>query len=397
MITPVAPPTGRPLVLAVTGTNGKTSVSSATLQLLRAIGWPAAGYDSTGITDLDGVTHTARVRRSVGYLPQLIAYQAQAGARAVAVEAFVGLLAEGMFAHVEVDTAVCTGLELDHLDVHKSPENYWAAKLSLFDRHLRPDGIAVMPVDCARGVQVRAAVARRGAKLVTLGEAGDVALMDVRTAADRLFGRLVIHGDAHDVELPFVHRIAVTNALLAAIAVIGAGGRPSDVVEALSGIVPPPGRLQTAAQDRGIHAMVDTAHNPGALRTALAAVRERAAGRVLLVFGAGGERDAGKRAEMGRVAAAGADLVVLTDDNPRRESPGRIRSQVRTGCPNCIEIPRRSDAIAAAIRMAKPGDVVLVAGKGDETRQLVDGKAVEHDDREVIRKVMAELGSSNGA
>ena len=392
MIAPVSAPVGRPLVLAVTGTNGKTSVSTTTLQLLRGIGWHAAGYDSTGITDVEGVVHTARVRRSPSYLPQMIAYQARAGARAMAIEAFVGLLAADMFTHVEVDTAVCTGLELDHLDVHKSPEQYWAAKLSLFDTHLRPDGLAVMPVDCALGERVRAAVARRGARLLTLGPGGNVELVDVEANTDRLSGRMVIDGEAHDVTLPFSHRIAVTNALLAAIAVMGAGGDPAAVASALANVTPPPGRLQTVARAHGILAMVDTAHNPGALRTALAAVRARTDGRLIVVFGAGGERDPGKRPKMGGVAAEGADLVVLTDDNPRREPPARIRQEVRAGCPDCIEIPRRADAIAAALRMARPGDVVLVAGKGDETEQLVGGEAIPHDDREVIRSVMAELG-----
>ena len=170
MIEPVPLPNGRPLVLAVTGTNGKTTVNTATLQLLKGIGWLAAGYDSTGITDVDGVLHKPHVRRSLSYLPQMIDYQARAGAKAMAIEAFVGVLAAGMFTHVEVDTAVCTGLELDHLDVHKTPEAYWEAKLSLFGRHLRPDGVAVMHVDCALGDRVQAAVARRGARLVTVGD-----------------------------------------------------------------------------------------------------------------------------------------------------------------------------------------------------------------------------------
>lgn len=389
MIQPVSPPVGRPLVSAVTGTNGKTSVATATVQLMKAIGWTAAGYDSTGITDVDGVLHTARPRRSPDYLPDMIGYQALAGAQAVSLEAFVGILADGLFEHVQVDTAVCTGLGRDHLDVHGSIEAYWGAKLSLFEQHLRPDGLAVLATDCARGDLVQAAVARRGAQLVTVGDGGDLSLADPQESDGQLSGQLVIGADSFDVTLPTVHSIAVTNLLLAAAAVIGAGGAPASVARALSQVTPPPGRLEVIAERDGITAMVDTAHNPGALQTALRALRSRARGRLLVVFGAGGERDRPKRKEMGAVAASLADVIVLTDDNPRREPPQRIRDEVRAGCPDCLEIPRRKDAIIAALAMARPGDIVLVAGKGDETEQLMGTRRVPHDDRAVIREALA--------
>lgn len=393
MIHPVSAPARRPLVAAVTGTNGKTSVATATLQLMRIIGWRAAGYDSTGITDVHGVLHAARVRRSTAYLPDLIEYQARAGATAVSLEAFVGLLADGLFEHVGVDTAVCTGLEADHLDVHGSIDAYWGAKLSLFERHLRPDGVAVLAVDCAQGDLVRAAASRRGAQLVTVGEGGELWLADPYEADGRLSGRLIIGSDSFDVTLPTVYSTAVTNLLLAAAAVIGAGGPPVAVANALAHVVPPPGRLEVVVEQGGITAMVDTAHNPGALRTALLAVRTRTAGRLLVVFGAGGERDRAKRSEMGAIAASLADVVVLTDDNPRREPPERIRSEVRVGCPECIEIPRRKDAIIAALAMARSGDVVLVAGKGDEQTQLIGIHRLAHDDRVVIRQTMTTKGN----
>lgn len=389
MIQPVSPPVGRPLVSAVTGTNGKTSVATATVQLMKAIGWSAAGYDSTGITDVDGIVHTARPRRSPDYLPDMIGYQARAGAQAISLEAFVGILADGLFEHVQVDTAVCTGLERDHLDVHGSIEAYWGAKLSLFEQYLRPDGVAVLATDCARGDLVQAAVARRGARLVTVGDGGDLSFADPRESDGKLSGQLVLGAESFDVTLPTVHSIAVTNLLLAAAAVIGAGGAPDAVAQALAGVTAPPGRLEVIAERDGITAMVDTAHNPGALQTALRALRSRAEGKLLVVFGAGGERDRPKRKEMGAVAASLADVIVLTDDNPRREPPQRIRDEVRAGCPDCLEIPRRKDAIIAALAMARPGDIVLVAGKGDETEQLMGSGRVPHDDRAVIREAMA--------
>ncbi|MGY5763602.1 Mur ligase family protein [Brachybacterium sp. DNPG3] len=383
-------PVDRPLVSAVTGTNGKTSVATATLQLMRATGLRAAGCDSTGITDVHGAVRPSAFRRSARFLPDLIAEQAALGAEAISLEAFVGILKDGLFEHVEVDAAVCTGLEQDHLDVHGDLEHYWGAKLRLVEEHLRPDGIAVIAEDCARGDLVRDAVARRGARLLTVGS--DIALEQAEEARadgrDVLRGRLRVGSRRYEVKLPTVHAVAVTNLLLAASAVIALGRDPVAVADALARVVPPPGRLEIVGERDGVTAMVDTAHNPGALRTALTAVRARTSGRVLLVVGAGGERDRSKRAPMGRIAADLADLVVLTDDNPRREPPGRIRAEVRAGCPDGIEIPRRSDAIRAAWEMARAGDTVLVAGKGDESAQLVGTRKLPHDDRAVLRELL---------
>ena len=390
MLQPVTPPVGRPLVTAVTGTNGKTTVATASLQLLRAAGLRAAGCDSTGIDDVRGEVRPAGFRRSAQFLPDLIAEQVALGAEAISLEAFVGILKDGLFEHVEVDVAVCTGLERDHLDVHGSLEQYWGAKLRLFEEHLRPDGVAVLAADCAQGDLVRESVARRGARLVMVGRGGDVELEEREELdASRLRGLLRVGARRVPVVLPTVHSIAVTNLLLAASAVIGLGGEIEVVAAALSRVAPPPGRLEVIGRRGGVTAMVDTAHNPAALRTALTAVRERTEGRVLLVVGAGGERDRAKRAPMGRISAELADLVVLTDDNPRREPPGRIRAEVREGCPDCIEVPRRAEAIRAAWEMSREGDVVLVAGKGDETVQLVGGRRLPHDDRAVLRDLLA--------
>lgn len=386
-----------PRVSAVTGTNGKTSVATATLQLMRAAGWSAAGVDSLGITDVDGRREPARFRKSPDYLPGVIDAQVALGARAVSLEAFVGILKDGLLERVDVDVAVFTGLERDHLDTLGSIEAYWAAKLRLVEDHLRPKGTVVLAVDSARGDLVREAARRRGARLVTVGEGGDVELVGAQERDGMLHGTLRMGvgadggreiGEVGEVRLPTVHRVAATNLLLAATAVVALGGDAGAVAAGLAQVVPPPGRLEVVGEAGGVRAVVDTAHNPGALRTALTAVRERAEGRLLLVVGAGGERDRPKRAQMGEIAAELADLVVLTDDNPRRELPARIRAEVRAGCPDCIEIPRRADAIRAALAMARPGDTVLVAGKGDETEQVVGTRRIPHDDRAVLRAAM---------
>jgi UDP-N-acetylmuramoyl-L-alanyl-D-glutamate--2,6-diaminopimelate ligase len=381
-------PTGRPIITAVTGTNGKTSVATATRQVMNLVGWRAAGYDSTGVTEVDGTRRESRVRRSPDYLPELIDTQARAGAQAVSLEAFVGILADGLFEHVPVDVAVSTGLERDHIDVHRSVQGYWNAKLRLFREYLRPGGIAVVAADSAQGALVREAVALRGIRLVVVGDGGDVTTEGLTEQSGRLVGSLHVEREAHPVSLPTVHAVAVTNLLLAATAVMAAGGDPAAVADALSRVQPPPGRLQVIGERDGVTAMVDTAHNPGALRVALRAARARTTGRVILVFGAGGERDRGKRAPMGAIAAELADVVILTDDNPRREPPERIRAEVRAGVPDCVEIPSRTDAIHAALHMARPGDLVLVAGKGDEDTQIVGTTKVPYDDREVLRRAL---------
>lgn len=383
--------TDRPLIAAVTGTNGKTTVAHTTRQLMRDVGWGAAGIDSLGITDTAGGTESARIRRSARYYPETIAALSRRGAEAISLEAYVGVLADGLLADVEVDVAVCTGLERDHLDVHGSIEAYWGAKLTLFSTVLRPDGIAIIATDGAQGDLVREAAAQRGATLVTVGDGGDVRLTDARERYGRLEGHLVLGDDSCAVSLASVHAVTVTNMLLAAAAVAALGAPLDRVATALSRAVPPPGRLETVAEHEGIRAVVDSAHNPAALRAALRAVRAATAGRLIVVLGAGGERDREKRPLMGACADELADLVILTDDNPRREPPERIRREVRAACPGAIEIPRRSDAIAAAVLMARGGDTILVAGKGNETEQIVGTTRIAHDDRVVLREAMASL------
>lgn len=297
------------------------------------------GYDSMGVTDVQGVLHSANTRRSPDYLPELIEREFRAGATAFSIEAFVGILADGLLERVEVDVAVSTGFERDHLDVHGSIEAYWRAKLRLFGEYLRPDGVAVIASGSPQSDLVRKAVNRRGARLVVIGEGGELRFTDLEEAGNSLSGHLAVGRDQFRVSLPTVHRVVVTNLLLAAGAVIGAGGAPGAVAEALMNVTPPPGRLEVIADRNGVTAIVDTAHNPGALRTALESVRTRTRRRVILVFGAGGERDRGKRPAMGAVAEELADLVILTDDNPRREPPAQIRSEVRVGAPKSIEIP----------------------------------------------------------
>ncbi|HSL58985.1 MAG TPA: UDP-N-acetylmuramyl-tripeptide synthetase [Acidimicrobiales bacterium] len=392
MLTTVPPPTDRPFLLSVTGTNGKTSVTTFTHQILAGCGWPVASYTSFGVISPDRTVTPVEIERTPEFLPDMIAGEHAKGATAMALESFSGALAVGLYQRVAVDTAICTGIESDHLDFHKTFENYRDAKLRLFRQALRPEGIAIVPAEAPQADTVVAAARQRGIRTWILGPDHEISLRDPAVRGDRTTGRLAIEGhDLGPVTFPFPDRIAVTNALLALAAVIAVGADVDAAVAAVAGLTPPEGRLQLVSQARGITVIADSAHNPGAVRTALLACRDRRPARIIVVFGAGGERDRQKRPEMGRVAAELADLVVLTDDNPRREHPGRIRAEIRPGCPAAIEVPRRVDAIRAALHMARAGDLVLLAGKGDETTQSIAGVDHPHDDREVARRVLAEL------
>lgn len=379
----------RPLISAVTGTNGKTTVSTAIVQMMSAIGATAAGYDSTGLTDVYGVVHEPEIRRSPDFFPEMIQAQVSAGAQLFSLEAFVGVIADGLLDKIEVDIAISTGFERDHLDVHGSIDAYWAAKLSLFDRYLRGDGIAILADDSAQGRIVESVAAERHIQLLSIGGRGFMEFVDREPRGDCTLGWLRVGAARYRASLPSLHSVTITNLLLAAAAVIAAGQEPAAVAEALAVVKPPPGRLEVVFKWGGVTAMVDTAHNPGALREALRAVRRRTSGRVIVVFGAGGERDRGKRPEMGAVARAFADLVILTDDNPRRESADAIRKDIRAGVPEGIEIPRREDAIRVALGLAREGDTVLVAGRGDEAEQVIGVRRVHMDDRRCIQEFAA--------
>ncbi len=396
-MTPVRPVvSGRPLLAAVTGTNGKTSVTTYLHQLFTAVGWAGSSYTSHGLRSPDGSLAPVEVENTAEFLPGMIAGEAAKGATAMALESFAGALAIGIYAEVDVDVAICTGIESDHLDFHGTPQAYLAAKLLLFSQVLRPDGIAIVPVGGAGCDIVAEVAAHRGLRVVRVGEGGDVALRDMVAEGETLGATLVVDGDVFgEVHLPFRDRIAVQNAMLSAAAMLGLGAPLDAVAPGLALLQPPAGRLQRVGSFDDIDVMVDTAHNPGALRAALQAARERSRHRVIVVFGAGGERDAVKRPEMGLVASELADVVVLTDDNPRHESPSAIRAAVRRGCPAAIEIPNRIDGIHAALRMARPGDVVLIAGRGDEDVQEIDGEDFAVDDREVARSLMAMLAAGD--
>ncbi|KUR74626.1 UDP-N-acetylmuramoyl-L-alanyl-D-glutamate--2,6-diaminopimelate ligase [Novosphingobium sp. FSW06-99] len=361
-------------VVAVTGTNGKTSTVEMTRQL-----WHMAGHRSASIGTL-GVT-TADESVSTGLTtPDIVTFLANAsglareGVTHLAYEASSHGLDQYRNEGLPVAAGAFTNLSRDHLDYHPSMEAYFAAKMRLFDEVVMDGGAAVIWADDAWSAQAIDHARTRGLTLVTVGAAGETIRLAARTPT--LLGQvleLVHAGTTRKLTLPLIGAYQAANALVATGLVLATGGDPDRTFEALARLQPVRGRLERAAiSAAGAPVYIDYAHTPDALTAACEALRPHVAGRLILVFGAGGDRDPGKRAPMGAAASAGADRVIVTDDNPRGEDPAAIRREVLAGCTGtALEVGDRRAAIAAAIAEAGAGDIVLIAGKGHEQGQII--------------------------
>ena len=375
-------------VVAVTGTNGKTS----TVELLRQI-WRMTGRTSASIGTL-GVT-TAREQVRTGLTtPDIVTFLtnmsglAREGVTHAAFEASSHGLSQYRTEGLPVGAAVFTNLSRDHLDYHGDMESYFAAKLRLFNEVVADDGTAVVWSDSGTwSERVIAASRARGLNVATVGKSGEtIHLTDWRATPTGQQLTVVIEGEERRIALPLIGAYQAANALCAAAAVRATGGAWKDVLTALERVQPVRGRMERAVMTlAGAPIYVDYAHTPDALEAAIAALRPHVTGRLIVVFGAGGDRDAGKRPAMGEVAAKGADLVIVTDDNPRSEDPAMIRAAIADGAPDAIEIADRREAIAHAAAEARSDDIVLLAGKGHETGQQIGDRVIPFDDVEVAR------------
>ncbi|ACI52905.1 UDP-N-acetylmuramyl-tripeptide synthetase [Gluconacetobacter diazotrophicus PA1 5] len=378
-------------VVAVTGTNGKTS----TVDFLRQI-WGhqhrrAASIGTLGVIadiDLPDCGPVLTTPDSVG-LATLLAAMARGGVTDVAIEASSHGLDQHRLDGLRLSAAGFTNLTRDHLDYHGTLDAYRAAKLRLFDTLLPPDGLmaANADMDTATLDALRDIAARRGLDLRLVGEAGDaIRLLGSTPLPEGQHLRIASGGVARDIVLALPGRFQADNALLAAaLAAPGADGlaRAIDLLPALRGVR---GRMERAALlPNGAAAYVDYAHTPDALARLLDALRPHASGRLIAVFGAGGDRDRGKRPLMGQEATRRADIAIVTDDNPRTEDPAFIRGEVLAGAPGAIEIGDRARAIAEGLSMLRAGDVLVVAGKGHEQGQTIGTATLPFDDASVIR------------
>ena len=380
-----------PVAVAVTGTNGKTSTVEMTRQLWRMAGHAAASIGTLGVTTADERVTTGLTTPDVVTFLSNAAGLAREGVTHLAFEASSHGLSQYRTEGLPVAAAAFTNLSRDHLDYHRDMDDYFAAKMRLFDEVVATGGTAVIWADDPLSADVAAIARRRGLRVLTVGASGDTLRLVERVPS--LLGQALVveaEGARHRITMPLIGAYQVANALTAAALVIATGGDVKTVLQHLARLQPVRGRLERAViAANGAPVYVDYAHTPDAIEAAIAALKPHAPGRLIVLLGAGGDRDPGKRAAMGAVAARAADVVIVTDDNPRTEDPATIRAAVLAGAPGAIEIAGRREAIAAAIGMANGDDIVLLAGKGHEQGQIVGDMVLPFDDVSVAREVAA--------
>ena len=313
------------------------------------------------------------------------------GVTHLAIEASSHGLDQRRLDGMRISAAAFTNISRDHLDYHETSQAYLQAKLRLFTTLLPPDGRAVVNVDHDQADAVVAAAAARGLDLLTVGRNGSsIRLLEANI--DGFAQRLVVEhaGRRHAIRLPLVGHFQVENALVAAGLAIATAGEPAQVFAALEGLAGAKGRLEIVGERNGAPIFVDYAHKPDALAKGLEALRPYVTGRLIVVFGAGGDRDRGKRPLMGAIAAEKADHVIVTDDNPRSESPAAIRAAILAAAPGAVEIGDRSEAIRQAVAQLTPGDVLLIAGKGHERGQIVGDRVLPFTDHAAVAAALEE-------
>jgi UDP-N-acetylmuramoyl-L-alanyl-D-glutamate--2,6-diaminopimelate ligase len=376
------------VVVAVTGTNGKTSNVELCRQLWRMAGHPSASIGTLGVTTAeDQVTTGLTTPDIVTFLSNMAGLE-RMGITHAAFEASSHGLSQYRTEGLPVHAAGFTNFSRDHLDYHLNMDAYFEAKMRLFDEVIEPDGTAVVWTDDAKSDEVVRRCRERGLAVMTVGVRGE-ALRLVSREASPLGQKLVVEADGrtHRVDLALIGAYQAANALTAAALVIATGGELAPTLSNLSRVHPVRGRLERAVITRaGAPIYVDYAHTPDAIESAIEALRPHARDRLIIVFGAGGDRDVGKRAEMGAVATRLADLVIVTDDNPRSEDPAAIRRDILEGAPAAREVDGRREAILAAVAEAGPGDIILLAGKGHEQGQIVGDILLPFDDVSVARE-----------
>lgn len=375
-------------MVAVTGTNGKTSTVNFARQMWAFLGLKAASLGTLGIQAAGWPERPSLTTPDPADLHAALAELAAAGITHAAMEASSHGLDQYRLDGVRLKAAAFTNLTRDHLDYHGDTESYLAAKLRLFSDLLPADGTVVVNADDAAAARVIAAAGNR--RLIRFGHAGtELRLVNVRPRSGGQVLDLDMLGRRVQVDLPLAGTFQAANALTAAGLLLATGSDADAVCAALSTLAGVPGRLEKVTETAdGVPVYVDYAHTPDALETVLHALRPHASGRLLLVFGCGGDRDPGKRPQMGAIAARLADLSIVTDDNPRGEDAAAIRAAILAACPDAQDIADRRAAIAAAIAAARPGDVVILAGKGHERGQIVGAQIFPFDDAEEAKKAV---------
>ena len=387
-----------PVCVAVTGTNGKTSVATFCRQIFASAGRRAASMGTLGVLasgpDLDEqLTPPGLTTPDAGDVAQLLSQLAGMGVTHLALEASSHGIDQRRLDGVTLKAAGFLNLTQDHLDYHGDMDSYRAAKLRLFETLLPRGGTAVLNADSEAFGPFAAAAVQAGHAILSVGEAGQSLRLNRRELLpDGQRMSLSHDGRTFDLRLPLAGAFQAANALAAAGLCLAAGESIETVLAALERLQGAPGRMQRVGSGpRGGEAYVDYAHTPDGLKTALSALRPHTRGRLIVVFGAGGDRDPTKRALMGEAAATLADIAIVTDDNPRSEDPAAIRAQVRAGAPEAQDIGDRREAIAAAVALMREGDVLVVAGKGHEQFQTIAGVTHHFDDVAVTAQALESV------
>ena len=376
-------------VAAVTGTNGKTSTAELTRQLWRMDGYNSASIGTLGVTTADDQVKTGLTTPDIVTFLSNMSGLAREGVSHAIFEASSHGLSQYRTEGLPVRVGAFTNLSRDHLDYHGDMDSYFEAKMRLFDEVVASDGTAVVWADDDpwSGKVIKRAM-DRGLELLTVGENGST-LRLVSQAPTHLGQVLMVeaHGKTHRISLPLIGAYQAANILLSAGIVLATGGQLENVLDHMQRVQPVRGRMERAVITRaGTPVYVDYAHTPDALRAAIEALRPHVSGRLITIFGAGGDRDKGKRPEMGKIAIEMSDHVIVTDDNPRGEDSAAIRAEIMAGATGADDVADRRAAIAKAIDMAGPQDIILLAGKGHEQGQIVGDRIIPFDDVEVARE-----------
>jgi UDP-N-acetylmuramoyl-L-alanyl-D-glutamate--2,6-diaminopimelate ligase len=377
-------------VAAVTGTSGKTSAAVFTRQIWAALGHKAASLGTIGLVSPKREVYGSLTTPDPVALHRALGSLAEEGVTHLAIEASSHGLDQHRLDGVRIAAGAFTNISRDHLDYHATMRAYLAAKLRLFAELIEPHGVAVINVDHACADEVVACAKQRRLRLLTVGRRGaGIRLVESSIAGFAQTLHAVHGGNDYKVRLPLVGDFQIENALIAAGLAIATGEEPNAVFSALTKLKGAKGRLELVGERNGASIFIDYAHKPDALAKALDALRPYVSGRLIVVFGAGGDRDPGKRPIMGQIAAEKADRVIVTDDNPRSEPAAAIRAAIVEASSGAVEIGDRNEAIQAAIAELRRGDVLLIAGKGHETGQIIGQQVFPFSDHETVAAALA--------
>ncbi|WP_134496471.1 UDP-N-acetylmuramoyl-L-alanyl-D-glutamate--2,6-diaminopimelate ligase [Microvirga pakistanensis] len=380
-------------IVAVTGTSGKSSVADFARQLFAFLGYKSASLGTLGVITSDGAAYGSLTTPDPISLHQTLDKLAKDGVTRLAMEASSHGIDQRRLDGVRLSAAGFTNLGRDHLDYHSTTEAYAAAKLRLFDTLLPADAPAIINADGPYADVFQHGVRNRGLTMLTTGGLGEtLRLVEARPEGFTQALTVEAFGRTFETALPLLGGFQVENALVAAGLVLSVEGegRAAEVFEGFKTLKGVSGRLEQVGEVDGAICIVDYAHKPDALAHVLDALRPFTRGRLVCIVGCGGDRDRGKRPLMGRIAADKADLVIVTDDNPRSEDPAAIRAEVLKGAPGAREIGDRALAIRTAVKELQGGDILVVAGKGHETGQIIGDRTLPFSDHDEVRAAIAE-------